>query len=84
MREKLLKLDGLLEESIDEIIEVLNKLECQEIVDAKILPSKIGTTIEINGANDKTFFIGLGEYGYVEIVRGDSIDGSIVYMPLDD
>lgn len=58
-------------------------LNIEKIKDIKFLPSKRGYTIEVSDGNRK-LYMGISEYGYVEVVRENSIDGKIVYMPNDD
>lgn len=76
--------------NIDNINIILNSilttstfLNIEKIKDIKFLPSKQGYTIEVSDGNRK-LYMGISEYGYVEIVRENSIDGKIVYMPDDD
>lgn len=61
--------------------EILNIKEIKEI---KFLPSKNGYTIEVKSKDEKTYYMGISEFGYVEVVREKTIDGKIVYMPDDD
>lgn len=58
-------------------------LNVEKIKDIKFLPNKQGYTIEVSDGNRK-LYMGVSEYGYVEIVRENSIDGKIIYMPDDD
>ena len=60
------------------------RVKIEKIDSIKFLPSKVGYTIEIKDNYDKFYYMGADEYGYVEIVRENSIDGKIVYMPIDD
>lgn len=76
--------------NIDDINIILNSilttstfLNIKKIKDIKFLPSKQGHTIEVSDGYRK-LYMGISEYGYVEIVRENSIDGKIVYMPDDD
>lgn len=58
-------------------------LNMENIKNIKFLPCKQGYTIEISSDNRK-LYMEISEFGYVEIVRENSIDGKIVYMPDDD
>ena len=71
-------------ESIASIIDALEKLKVDELSEAQAFPGKAGETIEVQDAFGHKYYIGLSEYGFVEIVRSESPTGKIVYMPLDD
>lgn len=60
-----------------------NVLNIDNIENIKFLPSKKGFTVELSN-NNKKLYLGISEYGSVEIVRENSIDGKIIYMPMDD
>ena len=71
-------------ESIASIIDTLEKLKVDELSEAQAFPGKAGKTIEVQDASGHKYYIGLSEYGFVEIVRSESPTGKIVYMPLDN
>ena len=75
---------------IDNINIILNSilttsafLNLENIKDIKFLQSKQGYTIEVSN-NNRKLYMEISEFGYVEIVRENSINGKIVYLPDDD
>lgn len=84
IKEVLTKIEGLSIESVSSIIEALEKMKIDELSGAQAFPGKVGKTIEVQDAFEHKYYIGLSEYGFVEIVRSESPMGKIVYMPLDD
>ncbi len=83
-KEVLTRLDNLSAESISSILDILDNLRVFELLEAKVFPGRAGKTIEVKDISEQKYYIGLSEYGYVEIVRRDSPNGKIVYMPIDD
>ncbi len=65
---------------ISSILETCIFLKIENIKNIKFLPAKQGYTVEVSDDNKK-LYMGISEYGYVEIVRENFIDGKIVYMP---
>ncbi len=83
-KEVLTKLDNLSAESISSILDALDSLRVSEILEAQVFLGRAGKTIEVKDISEQKYYIGLSEYGFVEIIRSDSPAGKIVYMPLDD
>ncbi|MDO4759659.1 MAG: hypothetical protein Q4A30_02700 [Candidatus Saccharibacteria bacterium] len=83
-KEVLTKLDDLSAESMSSILEALDSLRVSELLEAQVFPGRAGKTIAVKDISGKNYYIGLSEYGFVEIVRSDSTTGEIVYMPIDD
>ena len=72
------------EESIKEMIFILNKLNVERIISAKSIPGQYGMMVELCDDSEKKYYVGMSSYGAVEIIRADSITGKIIYMPIDD
>lgn len=83
-KEVLTKLDDLSVESISSILDALDSLRVSELLEARVFPGRAGKTVEIKDVLGQKYYIGLSEYGFVEIIRSDSLTGKIVYMPIDD
>lgn len=83
-KEVLTKLDDLPVESISSILDALDSLRVSELLEAQVFPGRAGKTVEIKDILGQKYYIGLSEYGFVEIIRSDSLTGKIVYMPIDD
>jgi formyltetrahydrofolate synthetase len=69
---------------LDDIISTCNLIKIERIASIKFLSCNCGYTVELKNSENKCFYIGISEYGYVEIVREDSLSGKVIYMPLDD
>ena len=67
-----------------EIIEELTRLGVEEVNRVEEIPGKIGITLKVVCDAQKEYFVGISSYGFLEIIREDSKNGRIVYMPLDD
>lgn len=78
------KIESLSMDTIDEIIEELESLGVKGICDVEQLPSNVGTTIHIITNIGKDYYLGIGEYGFLEIIREDSMTGKIVFVPIED
>lgn len=83
-KEVLTKLDNLSAESISSILDALDSLRVSELLEAQVFPGRAGKTIEVKDISGQKYYVGLSEYGFVEIIRSDSPTGKIVYMPIDD
>lgn len=66
------------------IIEELERVGMTSpIKKVKKLDSKKGISANIIDNNKKKYYIGLGELGYLEIIREDTIDGPILFATMD-
>ncbi len=83
-KEVLETIDNLSTESFSSIMDALEKLKIDRLSTAQAFPGRAGKTIEVQDVSGNKYYIGLSEYGFVEIVRSESPSGKIVYMPLDD
>ena len=83
-KEVLTKLEDLSVESISSILDALDSLRVSEFLEARVFPGCAGKTVEIKDVLGQKYYIGLSEYGFVEIIRSDSLTGKIVYIPIDD
>lgn len=83
-REVLEKIDDLSAESISSIIEAFEKLNVDKLSVTNVFLGHAGKTIEVQDVLEHKYYVGLSEYGFVEIVRSESPTGKIVYMPIDD
>lgn len=83
-KEILTKIASLSAESISNILDVLEWLKISELSEAQAFPGRGGQTIEIKDLSEHKYYLGLSEYGFVEIVRSDSPTGRIIYIPIDD
>lgn len=77
-------ISNLSADTIDEIIEELDSLGVTGISKVVELPSRVGLTIQITTNTGKEYYAGIGEYGFLEIIREDSITGRIVFVPIED
>lgn len=60
-------------------------VKIEKIDSIKFLPSEVGYIIEIKDNHDKFYYmIADDEIGYVAQVRENSIDGKIIFVPMDD
>lgn len=60
-------------------------VKIDKIDNIKFLPSKVGYTIEVKNNHDKFYYMIVDdELCYVAQVRENSVDGKIVYIPMDD
>lgn len=78
------KIENLSMDTIDEIMEELDSLGVTDIREVEQLPSNVGTTIHIITNIGKHYYLGVGEYGFLEIIREDSMTGKIVFVPIED
>lgn len=83
-KEVLATIDGLSTESVSSIMDAFEKLKIDELSTAQAFPGRVGKTIEVQDVSGNKYYVGLSEYGFVEIIRSESPSGKIVYMPLDD
>ena len=83
-REVLITIDDLSNESVSSIMDALEMLKIDGLSTAQEFPGRAGKTIEVQDVSGNKYYIGLSEYGFVEIIRSESPSGKIVYMPLDD
>ena len=83
-KEVLTKIDNLSAESVSSILDALNILKVAELLEAQVFSGRAGKTIEVKDITEHKYYIGLSEYGFVEIIRCDSPTGKIVYMPMED
>jgi hypothetical protein len=83
-KEILAKINDLSTESISSIMEALENVDVDELSAAQAFPGRSGKTIEVQDVLGHKYYIGLSEYGFVEIIRSESPTGEIVYIPLDD
>lgn len=67
-----------------EIIDELSRLGVKQIGVVEKVPGKIGTTLKMMSETGKVYYVGISSYGFLEIIREDSVWGKIVYMPIDD
>lgn len=83
-KEVLAKIENLSAESISSILDALEELKVGGLSEAQAFPRRAGQTIEVKDVSEHKYYLGLSEYGFVEIIRSDSPTGKIVYMPMDD
>ncbi len=68
---------------LDSVLETCKLLNVRNIEKIEFLPGRIGPTVEVFDGNKK-LYMGTSEFGIVEIVRENSIDGEIVFVPYDN
>ena len=82
------KIDVNLERACDilkESCEICNIAEIKQVKRlAKISPNSEGEAIEITDNTGEKYYIGIGAYGFIEIIREHSIDGKIIFVPIED
>lgn len=82
--EVLQSLNCLSSESITDILDALARLSIKSLKQAQAFPGRSGQTIEVTDDANQKYYIGLSEYGFVEIIRKDSPTGTILFVPIDD
>lgn len=70
-------------DALANIFDVAAEIKTPKIMGVKFLQGNIGYTAELKCDQNKKYYFGLSEYGFVEIVREDSEDGKIVFVPID-
>ena len=82
-KEVLQSTGALSEDSIIDILEVLGFVGAGEPVSAAVFPNEYCMNVLIRDPDGREYCVGLGAYGFVEIVREGSPSGRILYMPKD-
>ncbi len=77
-QEVLKTIHTLEQHSIMDIQDTLAELEFGNIIEAKELPAEFGQIVYVKNEEGREFYIGLGGFGFVEIIREGSLDGKIV------
>lgn len=70
---------------LKESCEICNITEIKQVKRlAKISPNSEGESIEITDNIGEKYYVGIGGYGFIEIIRKHSIDGKIIFVPIED
>lgn len=70
---------------LKESCEICNITEIKQVKRlAKISSNSEGESIEITDNIGEKYYVGIGGYGFIEIVRKHSIDGKIIFVPIED
>lgn len=77
------KIGNLKPESVSNILAVADFMDIGEFVEATAEYGMFGQTVIVTCSGGRKFLFGLSTYGFVEIVRADSADGEIVFVPED-
>lgn len=64
-------------------MEALNALGISSIKEAEQVPNNSSVVLQIIDTKDNIYYLGFGTFGYLEIVRKDSLDGEIIYAPME-
>ena len=83
-KELFLNVKDLREDSVYDIMEVLEKIGAADLTRVKSLTCSTGKILYVKDQMGKEYYIGLGYFGFVEIVREGAFDGKIVYVARDD
>ena len=70
-------------ELLSQILDISKELNIGKITSISFKQEQTGYIIEVK-ADDKLYYMLTSSYGYIEAVKKDSLDGEIVYMPMDD
>lgn len=81
--EVLWKIGNLKPETVSNILAVADFMGIGDFVEATAEYGMFGQTIIVTCSGGQRFLFGLSAYGFVEIVRADSVDGEIVFVPED-
>lgn len=79
--EILWKVGTLKPETILNILEVADFLGIGEFESATATWGSFSQTVIVTCISGQKYLFGLGSYGFVEIVRKDSTDGDIIFVP---
>ena len=64
-------------------METLNALGISSIKEAERVPNNSSVVLQIIDTKNNIYYLGFGTFGYLEIVRKDSLDGEIIYAPME-
>lgn len=64
-------------------MEALNALGISSIKEAERVPNNSSVVLQIIDTKNNIYYLGFGTFGYLEIVRKDSLDGEIIYAPME-
>lgn len=64
-------------------VETLLELGINFLKDAKLVSNDHGVVLQIVDEKDNTYYLGYGGLGYLEIIRKDSLNGEIIYAPME-
>ena len=74
---------GIAEDSARGAVDRLAKLGVPELVSAETVPDAWGTSLRVTDAGGQVYYLGFGGFGYLEIIRKDSIDGEVVFAYIE-
>ena len=81
---RLIREAGSLEpDSAQGTVETLLELGIHALKGAKLVSNDNGVVLQVVDEEDHTYYLGYGDFGYLEIVRKDSLDGEIIYAPIE-
>ena len=83
IRDVLKSTQALSAASIQDIIEALNYIKIDEITEAVVIPGNGQQTVIVKDAQGRPYYIGLGIFGFVDVITKDTPRGEIVFMPVD-
>ena len=64
-------------------VETLAEYGITKIVSVEFVSKHLGVVLKITDGKNDVYYLGYGGNGYLEIVRKDSVDGEIIYAPID-
>ncbi len=64
-------------------IETLVSLGVGTLQSAELVSNDTGVVLQVQDDKGDTYYLGYGAFGYLEIVRKDSLDGEIIYAPAE-
>lgn len=81
--EVLQKIGNLKPESVSNILAVVDFMGIGDFVEATAEYGMFWQTVVVTCSGGRKFLFGLSTYGFVEMVRADSADGDIDFIPED-
>ena len=79
----LIKNGNLDSDSAEGTMDTLADLGISSLNKVKKISSRDGVTLRVIDSRGDIYYLGYGEFGYLEIVRKDSKDGKLLYAPID-
>lgn len=64
-------------------METLNDLSISSIKEVKQVSNHSSMVLKIIDSKNDIYYLGFGGFGYLEIVRKGSLDGEIIYAPME-
>lgn len=79
----LIEIGKLDSDSAEGTVYTLTELGISQLEKVKKIPCKTGVALQVTDSTGNTYYLGYGELGYLEVIRKDSMDGELLYVPID-